>query len=820
MAGGLTPSSSTSGIFFQGDDESQGFMNSHFTSSYGNSSNSVPGCGPGYHHNLSMVSGEMHNPAMMSVSTPGPSAGASSMVTDANSGLSGGGPHLQRSASINNESYMRLPASPMSFSSNNISISGSSVADGSTVVQRGSLHDPSVQRGGSSATSLPTSQSNQIPLSMGRRASESFFQDPNNLTQARKKPRLDSKQDDALQQQILRQWLQRQEMLQQQQQQQQQQGQNPQFQIMLQQQKLRQQQQYIQSLPPLQRVQLQQQQQVQQQQQLQQQQQQLLQQQGMQMQISGGPRPYENSVCARRLMQYLYHQRQRPSESSIVYWRKFVTEYFSPRAKKRWCLSHYDNVGNSALGVSPQAATDEWHCDLCGSKSGRGFEATFDILPRLNEIKFASGVLDELLYLGVPSERRFASGIMMLEYAKAVQESVYEQIRVVREGHLRIIFSQELKILSWEFCTRRHEELLPRRVIAPQVNQLLQVAEKCQSTIDQSGSDGIHQQDLQANSNMVMAAGRQLAKSLESHSLNDLGFSKRYVRSLQISEVVSSMKDMIDFCRDQKVGPIEALKSYPYQMKTGKMQMQEMEQLANAARGLPPDRNSLNKLMAMRNSGINIPMNSISGQGSLNGSAQAAAFALTNYQTMLMKQNHLNSEPNNATIQQEPSRNPIPSPSYQGASPLLPGFVQSPSISGVSSHPSPQRQMPSSSYNSSPQQYHQQPPSCSSSNQTLEQQYIHQIWQQMANSNGGSGQQQQQSLSGQNMNCNVNMGRNRADYGLTAETPSTSNRFRGMKGLDQSQNQEGMVSNTSLSFANNGFFGSEVDESMGYSWKA
>lgn len=321
MAGGLTPSSSTSGIFFQGDDESQGFMNSHLTSSYGNSSNSVPGCGPGY-HNLSMVSGDMHNPVMMSVSTPGPSAGASSMVTDANSGLSGGGPHLQRSASINNESYMRLPASPMSFSSNNISISGSSVVDGSTVVQRSSHHDPSVQRGGSSATSLPTSQANQIPLSMGRRGSESFFQDPNNLTQARKKPRLDSKQDDALQQQILRQWLQRQDMLQQQQQQQQ--GQNPQFQLLLQQQKLRQQQQYLQSLPPLQRVQLQQQQQVQQQQQLQQQQQQQLQQQGMQMQLTGGPRPYENSVCARRLMQYLYHQRQRPSVSMRVFLRIFV----------------------------------------------------------------------------------------------------------------------------------------------------------------------------------------------------------------------------------------------------------------------------------------------------------------------------------------------------------------------------------------------------------------------------------------------------------------------------------------------------------------
>jgi hypothetical protein len=34
----------------------------------------------------------------------------------------------------------------------------------------------------------------------------------------------------------------------------------------------------------------------------------------------------------------------------------------------------------------------------------------------------------------------------MLEYAKAVQESVYEQLRVVREGQLRVIFTQDLKV--------------------------------------------------------------------------------------------------------------------------------------------------------------------------------------------------------------------------------------------------------------------------------------------------------------------------------------------------------------------------------------
>ncbi|KAL0677808.1 hypothetical protein Bca4012_005789 [Brassica carinata] len=97
----------------------------------------------------------------------------------------------------------------------------------------------------------------------------------------------------------------------------------------------------------------------------------------------------------------------------------------------------------------------------------------------------------------------------------------------------------------------------------------------------------------------------------------------------------------------------EALKSYPYQVRTGKAQMQEIEQLANAAGGHPPDRNSLNKLMALRNAGINIPMNSESGQD-LFGSPQAAAFGLTNYQTMLMKQNHPKAEqPTNATIHQE-----------------------------------------------------------------------------------------------------------------------------------------------------------------------
>ncbi|GLT35999.1 hypothetical protein SLA2020_104050 [Shorea laevis] len=853
VAGGLTQSSSSSGIFFQGDGQSQAVVNSHLSSSYGNSSNSVPGTG---RPTLASVSGDMNNAVLNSVANSGPNVGASSLVTDANSALSGG-PHLQRSSSINTDSYMRPPASPMSFTSNNISMSGSSVVDGSSVGQQGSHQDPTAhmqqsqqqQQGASSATSLPTSQVGQVSLPMGPRVPGSYMQDPNNLSQVQKKPRLDIKQEDILQQQVVHQLLQRQDSMQLQ-------GRNPQLQALFQQQqqqqRLRQQQQqFLQVLPQLQRAQLQQQQQ-QQQQQMQMRQQ--LQQQGMQQVMK---RPYDNGVCARRLMQYLYHQRQRPQDNTIAYWRKFVAEYYSPHAKQRWCLSMYDNVGHHALGVFPQAAMDAWQCDICRSKSGRGFEATFEVLPRLNEIKFGSGVIDELLFLDLPRECRFSNGVMILEYGKAVQESVYDQLRVVREGQLRIIFTHDLKILSWEFCARKHEELYPRRLVAPQVNQLLQVAQKCQNTISESGSDGVSQQDLQTNSNMVLTAGRQLIKSLELQSLNDLGFSKRYVRCLQIAEVVNSMKDLIDFCREHKVGPIEGLKNYPRHANAAKLQMQkmqEMEQLANV-QGLTTDRSTLNKLMSLH-PGINSPTannHHMVGRGALSGSAQAA-LALTNYHNLLTRQNSMTSNPN--TLHQEsPSSfnnsNQSPSSTFQGPASMLPGSL---SASGLSSpHLSAQQsqqqlqQRSLLSANNLIQQSHAQ---ATQGNQALPQQMLQQLLQEMSNNTGV----QQQSLSGQNVNGSLV--RNGGGFGSNTSAPaaapsnvsgsaagpasSRSNSFKAaasnsdasavggnngvnQRAADMPQNlhvQDEIVPDIPHDFSENGFFNSELDDNMGYSWKA
>ncbi|KAL9225289.1 hypothetical protein vseg_001234 [Gypsophila vaccaria] len=823
MAGGLAQSSASSGIFFQGDQQSQNVMNSHLTSSFGNSANSISGAG-----RSNLGSGFGGGVVLNSVANSGPSVGASSLVTDANSGFSGG-PQLQRSVSNNGESYVRLPSSPMSFTSNNVS--GSSIIDGATgvQVQQGFHHDPNsqqgiqgqqqLQQGGSVGPSLPGSQTGQSLLNNGPRINSSFIQDPVSMSHLQKKPRLDIKQEDIAQQQMLQQLLQRQDRMQLQ-------SSNPQLHAILQQQR---QQQMLQSMSPLQRAQLQQQQQQLQHQQQQQQQQQMrhqLQQQSMQ-QTATMKSPYDTGgVCARRLMQYLYHQRQRPTENTIAYWRKFVAEYYAPHAKKRWCLSLYDNVGNHALGVFPQASMDAWHCDVCGSKSGRGFEATYEVLPRLNEIKFGSGVIDELLFVDLPRERRFANGIMMLEYGKAVQESVYEQLRVVREGQLRIIFTQELKILSWDFCARRHEELLTRRLVAPQVEQLLQVAQKCQSTLSDSGTEGVSSQDLQSNSNMVVTAGRQLAKSLELQSLNDLGFSKRYVRCLQIAEVVNSMKDLVDFCRDNKVGPIEGLKTYPRQNPTPRIpmqRMQEMEQLASI-QGLPTDRNTINKLFSMQpgtsnHNNSNNHSTISNNRGALSGPA-AAALALTNYQS-IMRQNSFNSSPSSLQHEASSSLNNLNQPH-------------------AAHHYQPQRSLSSNALLQGPQPG-QTPNQQSSQGPSLQQHMIQQLLQDVAGNNAGAPQKSSSALVyGSNATpatpsvsssmpggvgptlSKSNSFKSPSNNDSTAGADNTNSGFN-QKAPDVTQNlrlTDDMVPDLPDDFAENGFFGDDLDDNLGFGWKS
>lgn len=183
----------------------------------------------------------------------------------------------------------------------------------------------------------------------------------------------------------------------------------------------------------------------------------------------------------------------------------------------------------------------------------------------------------------------------------------------------------------------------------------------------------------------------------------------------------------------------------------------------------------------------------------------------------------------------------------------MPGSVQNLPTSGLSSpHLPPQQpqqlqQQRSLSGNNLLQQNHTQ---TSQGNQALQQPMIHQLLQEMSNSGGGA---QQHSLSEQNGNGNI--GRNGFGFGsntsaapmaspmvsgnVAASAPSRSNSFKaasnsessaggGNSGFNQKvtdlpQNrhlQDDLIQDIGQEFSENGFFNGDLDDNMGYGWKA
>ncbi|KAM7518738.1 hypothetical protein LguiB_017700 [Lonicera macranthoides] len=385
---------------------------------------------------------------------------------------------------------------------------------------------------------------------------------------------------------------------------------------------------------------------------------------------------YEPGMCARKLTHYMYQQQHRPEDNNIEFWRKFVAEYFTHNAKKKWCVSMYGS-GRQTTGVFPQ---DVWHCEICNRKPGRGFEATAEVLPRLFKIKYESGTQEELLYVDMPREYQNSSGQIVLDYAKAIQESIFEQLRVVRDGQLRIVFSPDLKICSWEFCARRHEELIPRRLLIPQVSQLGATAQKYQAAT-QNASSNLSVPELQSNCNMFIATARQLAKALEVPLVNDLGYTKRYVRCLQISEVVNSMKDLIDYSRETGTGPMESLAKFPRRTNTSSgfnVQSQQPEEQQTRAQ----NSNNDNSAQVAR---VNISSLNLAPNASSTGTLATSGSTLAG----LLHQNSMNSR------QQNPMSNNSTSP-YGGSGSRIPS-------PGQPNHPSPFQSPTPSSSNNPPQ---------------------------------------------------------------------------------------------------------------------
>ncbi|GJN29866.1 hypothetical protein PR202_gb18127 [Eleusine coracana subsp. coracana] len=504
----------------------------------------------GAYSNLGHVPKDVNSGApVTTTNSSGPSIGVSSLVTDANSSLSGGA-QLQSSTSMNADSFMRVPASPMSFSSNNIS--GSSVVDNS-IMQQSPPQEQVQKRRASSVTSQPVYEAG-------------------GSVHAQKKSRIDVRQNDILQHQMIQQLIHNQNSLHLHGQQ------NAQLQALIQQHKLpqapRQLQHCSQPFSQIQRPQVG----IPRQPQLRP----PLSQPGMQL---GGPVrvPVESGLCSlRRLMQYLYHKRHRPENNPITYWKKLVEEYFAPQARERW---------------------------IHGA-------VTFAMCME-------------------------GKDMMLLEHAKVIQKSVYEHQHVTHEGHLRIIFTPELKIMSWEFCARRHEEYITRRILAPQVNNLLQVAQKYQSAVSGSGPAGVSNSDAQTICNMLVGLYVRCLQHTDLMTVNPC----------QISEVVNHMKDLIEFSNKNNIGPKESLNNYCKQTMS-KLPVQNMHEARQvvAAAGLPNNQSNVNVMGTQQE--ISGHMNNGSpGVGAIGNNSPQNAAALSAYQNMLRS-----SSANQSLLQQETSR--------------------------------------------------------------------------------------------------------------------------------------------------------------------
>ncbi|OIT06310.1 PREDICTED: transcriptional corepressor SEUSS-like [Nicotiana attenuata] len=269
--------------------------------------------------------------------------------------------------------------------------------------------------------------------------------------------------------------------------------------------------------------------------------------------VADGRSVYKPGMCVQRLKQYMYLQKQRPRDNDIGFWRNLVAEFFAPNAKIRTCFSLNKNRQRISC-LFPQEA---WYCEICEVRPTAGFELSAEVLPRVCKIKYDTGMLDELLYVDIPEEYYTPSGHIVLNYTKVTEESVYEAARVVREGRLKIVLSSDLKICIWEFCCSSHEVLIDRRSVNPQVHQLREAIQKYQAFV--KSCSGIASEEFKRNSNKFTSSIRQLARVLDKSLINDLGYTKRYVRCLQTAEMVNGMKDLMDYSKKYGIGPAEAM---------------------------------------------------------------------------------------------------------------------------------------------------------------------------------------------------------------------------------------------------------------------
>jgi hypothetical protein len=187
---------------------------------------------------------------------------------------------------------------------------------------------------------------------------------------------------------------------------------------------------------------------------------------------------------------------------SVDFWQDFVKLFFHETALFKYSVRISNN-----------------HC--CSARL-RTFEVGTEALPRVFQSIYLSEVKQVNFLMENPREYTISNKYLLFS-SKTKLLMHYDNTTFVQiYGTLRVTFCHQLKILLWEFESRKFEEMLPK--------------EKFEHSRD---------------------------KIFSTIVVNEFGLPPLFMRYLEIAELIHYMKDLFDFSSAKKLSPFESLQRYP-----------------------------------------------------------------------------------------------------------------------------------------------------------------------------------------------------------------------------------------------------------------
>ncbi|KAG8391761.1 hypothetical protein BUALT_Bualt01G0220600 [Buddleja alternifolia] len=244
--------------------------------------------------------------------------------------------------------------------------------------------------------------------------------------------------------------------------------------------------------------------------------------------------------CQFKLYAHVSEQNLRPASNSITYWTDFVEKYYDSSVVEKWCYGSCNNL--EVLGIRKRMYADSLiaqHCRICGLTSKGHYKANKEFLPLVFKFKFDNGVMKEKLDLSESAMITISpKGKIMLEYGKAVRQIIYRDFAVSQQGKLHVIFTEDMKILSWEFCA----QVLHVPIPPPLPNA-------------QPENESEREERLSRQTKQVYMEMRKV-------KVNYLGLPQLYSQCFQLSNNFEFMRDIMRFSIRHKLGPLESYRKY------------------------------------------------------------------------------------------------------------------------------------------------------------------------------------------------------------------------------------------------------------------